>query len=335
MRIARLSDHIGAEVSGVDIASPIDGGTFSLLREAFHRHSVLVFRGQQITDEQQVAFSVGFGPLEMTIPSDPIGDGGPIGVIRNVDDRGAVIPSRRQAHAVPEGKLPVALRRLLPQGAAAGIPAVGQGGAARRRRDRVRQPAGGLGEPAGRAQGPHRGPGGRAQHRLVAAADRPRPDGRPVSQGHAAGAASAGAHHSRERLEGPARRLLRHPHRRLAGGGRPRPAGGAARMGDAAALRVPPRVAAARPGHVGQRQLPASRPALGRPPSPRHAPNHPWQCDDPCPAGPTEGPGTPGPISVPPPSTHPARRRSPRRPLPVARRRSTDLRPAPGAPASP
>ena len=49
----------------------------------------------------------------------------------------------------------------------------------------------------------------------------------------------------------------------------------------------------------------------------------------------TEGPGTTGPISAPPPSTHPARRRSPRRPLPVARRRSTDLRPAPGAPASP
>ena len=92
MRIERLGDHIGAEVSGVDIASSIDGGTFSLLREAFHRHSVLVFRGQQISDEQQVAFSEGFGPLEMTIPSDPIGDGGPVGVIGNVDDKGDVIP---------------------------------------------------------------------------------------------------------------------------------------------------------------------------------------------------------------------------------------------------
>ena len=92
MRIDKLSDHIGAEVRGVDIGSPIDGGTFSLLREAFHRHSVLVFRGQEITDEQQVAFSEGFGPLEMTIPSDPIGDGGPVGVISNVDGKGHVIP---------------------------------------------------------------------------------------------------------------------------------------------------------------------------------------------------------------------------------------------------
>ncbi|MCY3735848.1 MAG: TauD/TfdA family dioxygenase, partial [Gemmatimonadaceae bacterium] len=92
MRLDRLSEHIGAEVSGVDIASPIDGGTLSLLRDAFHRHSVLVFRGQQISDEQQVAFSEGFGPLEMTIPSDPIGDGGPVGVISNVDDRGKLIP---------------------------------------------------------------------------------------------------------------------------------------------------------------------------------------------------------------------------------------------------
>ena len=40
MRIERLSEHIGAEVRGVDIASPIDGGTFSLLRDAFHRHEV-------------------------------------------------------------------------------------------------------------------------------------------------------------------------------------------------------------------------------------------------------------------------------------------------------
>ena len=28
----------------------------------------------------------------MTIPSDPIGDGGPVGVISNVDDKGEVIP---------------------------------------------------------------------------------------------------------------------------------------------------------------------------------------------------------------------------------------------------
>jgi alpha-ketoglutarate-dependent 2,4-dichlorophenoxyacetate dioxygenase len=90
--IEKLGEHIGAAVSGVDICSPIDEETLSQLRQAFHSHSVLVFRDQEITDEQHVAFSEGFGPLEMTIPNDPVGDGGPIGVICNVDDSGDLIP---------------------------------------------------------------------------------------------------------------------------------------------------------------------------------------------------------------------------------------------------
>ena len=53
---------------------------------------MLVFHDQDITDQQQVIFSEGFGPLEMTIPSDPIGDGGPVGVISNVGKNGDIIP---------------------------------------------------------------------------------------------------------------------------------------------------------------------------------------------------------------------------------------------------
>ena len=90
--IEKLGEHIGAAVSGVDISSPIDEETLSQLRQAFHSHSVLVFQDQEISDEQHIAFSEGFGPLEMTIPNDPVGDGGPIGVICNVDDSGDLIP---------------------------------------------------------------------------------------------------------------------------------------------------------------------------------------------------------------------------------------------------
>ncbi len=89
--IEKLGECIGAAVSGVDISSPIDEETLSQLRRAFHSHSVLVFQDQEITDEQHIAFSEGFGPLEMTIPDDPVGDGGPIGVICNVDDSGDII----------------------------------------------------------------------------------------------------------------------------------------------------------------------------------------------------------------------------------------------------
>ena len=92
LRIKPLSEYIAAEVDGVDLTAAIGEETFAELREALSRHAVLVFHGQDITDDQQVAFSKGFGVLEMTIPSDPIGDGGPIGVISNVDKEGNLIP---------------------------------------------------------------------------------------------------------------------------------------------------------------------------------------------------------------------------------------------------
>ena len=92
LKIRKLEEHIGAEVEGVDIASPIDAETFEQLRLALCKYAVLVFRDQDITDEQHVRFSEGFGPLEMTMPNDPIGDGGPIGVISNLDEHGDIIP---------------------------------------------------------------------------------------------------------------------------------------------------------------------------------------------------------------------------------------------------
>ena len=92
LKIRKLKEHIGAEVRGVDIATPIDAETFEQLRGALCEYAVLVFHDQEITDEQHVVFSEGFGPLEMTMPNDPIGDGGPIGIISNLDENGEIIP---------------------------------------------------------------------------------------------------------------------------------------------------------------------------------------------------------------------------------------------------
>ena len=88
----KLEEHIGAEVRGIDITSPIDAETFDKLRGALCEYAVLVFHEQAITDEQHVVFSEGFGSLEMTMANDPIGDGGPIGVISNLDENGDIIP---------------------------------------------------------------------------------------------------------------------------------------------------------------------------------------------------------------------------------------------------
>src|SRR5215216_4080387 len=61
--------RFGARITGVDLSRPLDDITFKTVFEAFNEHSVLVFPGQHLTDEQQLAFSRRFGPLETTINS--------------------------------------------------------------------------------------------------------------------------------------------------------------------------------------------------------------------------------------------------------------------------
>ena len=105
MTILPLGEHIGAEVRGIDAASPHGEETFAQLRRAFYRHSVLVFHDQDISDEQQVAFTRGFGRLQMTIASDPYGGGGFINRIANVDEEGRLIPPQDKRSLYQAGNM--------------------------------------------------------------------------------------------------------------------------------------------------------------------------------------------------------------------------------------
>ena len=67
MVIIPLHSHFGARVDGVDLSRAVDEATFKNLFDAFQEYSVLVFESQPLTDEQQMAFSRRFGPLETTI----------------------------------------------------------------------------------------------------------------------------------------------------------------------------------------------------------------------------------------------------------------------------
>jgi alpha-ketoglutarate-dependent 2,4-dichlorophenoxyacetate dioxygenase len=72
MDIVPLGPGFAAELRGVTLAEiAADDAAYQQTRAAFEQHSVLVFRGQDITDEGQVAFSRRFGPLEVTPPSSP------------------------------------------------------------------------------------------------------------------------------------------------------------------------------------------------------------------------------------------------------------------------
>jgi len=61
-----LHPLLGVEIVGVDV-NHLDDDVFARIVDAFEEHSVLLFRGQTLDDEQQIAFSRRFGPLEATI----------------------------------------------------------------------------------------------------------------------------------------------------------------------------------------------------------------------------------------------------------------------------
>jgi alpha-ketoglutarate-dependent 2,4-dichlorophenoxyacetate dioxygenase len=66
LELKPLHPLFGAEVVGLNLQEPLDDQTFDQLMSAFNKHSVLLFRGQHITDDQHVAFSRRFGELEKT-----------------------------------------------------------------------------------------------------------------------------------------------------------------------------------------------------------------------------------------------------------------------------
>jgi alpha-ketoglutarate-dependent 2,4-dichlorophenoxyacetate dioxygenase len=66
MSFEQVGPTLAARVTGVDLTQPLDTTQVAALEAAIDRYAVLVFPAQQITDEQQMAFSLNFGPLEET-----------------------------------------------------------------------------------------------------------------------------------------------------------------------------------------------------------------------------------------------------------------------------
>ena len=66
LRITPLHQHIGARAEGVDLRRALSADEAAQVEAAMDRHAVLVFPGQDIDDDQQMAFATNFGPLETT-----------------------------------------------------------------------------------------------------------------------------------------------------------------------------------------------------------------------------------------------------------------------------
>lgn len=63
--VSPLTPLIGAEISGIDLAKPLDDATLAALRTALLDWKVIFFRDQDITTEQHLAFARRFGELEV------------------------------------------------------------------------------------------------------------------------------------------------------------------------------------------------------------------------------------------------------------------------------
>ena len=63
MEVVPLSSALGAEIRGVAASRPLDRETFRAIEAAWHRHLVILLRGQDLDEDRQVAFAERFGEL--------------------------------------------------------------------------------------------------------------------------------------------------------------------------------------------------------------------------------------------------------------------------------
>jgi taurine dioxygenase len=65
IRVEPIAGALGAEVSGVNLAEPIDAALEKEIHDAWMEHQVLFFRDQEITPEQHKSFASRFGELHV------------------------------------------------------------------------------------------------------------------------------------------------------------------------------------------------------------------------------------------------------------------------------
>jgi taurine dioxygenase len=63
IEVRKLTPHIGAEISGVDLSRPLGNQQFQEVHDALIENLVVFFRGQRLTHEQHKAFGRLFGEL--------------------------------------------------------------------------------------------------------------------------------------------------------------------------------------------------------------------------------------------------------------------------------
>ncbi len=69
--VRRLHPLIGAEIRGVDLSRPIEAQAIGQIKDAWHAHTVLVFRDQNLSEDDQRRFASYFGPVATRVKPPP------------------------------------------------------------------------------------------------------------------------------------------------------------------------------------------------------------------------------------------------------------------------
>ena len=174
--VTKLSDTVGAEVTGVDVDQLVtDDSLAGTIMDALEENGVLVFRGLHIDPESQVEWCHKLGEIDMTPGHHPVP-----GIYRVTLDTLEEPPGR-----LPARHVRLAHRRLHPEQGRAPAQGVAAHRPRRRRegrRDRVRQHVRRLRRPRRRREGTARPAPRRARARGVAAAGHARPHARAAGR---------------------------------------------------------------------------------------------------------------------------------------------------------
>lgn len=91
--VTPVASALGAEVIGLDLGQPFALQTLETVRDAFQTHHMLCFRDQHLDDEQLIAFSTQFGPLERHPERDKTKDRIEVYHVANVSLEGQHLPA--------------------------------------------------------------------------------------------------------------------------------------------------------------------------------------------------------------------------------------------------
>ena len=94
-----LSPALGAEILGIDLRDDIDARVFAQIRHAWHQNLVIVLRGQNLSEEDQVRFAEKFGPPAVIHTKQFVRNHPAVMLISNIREDGKPIG------ALPDGEM--------------------------------------------------------------------------------------------------------------------------------------------------------------------------------------------------------------------------------------